>query len=134
MREGSTGKKELTERSIFRLENHNKFLSSTIYLAQAAAYTKEASRYIKPYNASTLVSSYFTKSYSIPNIGFLSCLRMRCIVIFSIYHEILQLEYSAKKKFTRNKNTDIRDPSHNRYAMNNAFDLRSARAILGDKK
>ena len=76
-----------------------------------------------PYNASTLVSSYFTKSYSIPNIGFLSCLRMRCIVIFSIYHDFLQLEYSAKKKFTRNKNTDIGNSSYNRYAMNNAFDI-----------
>jgi len=88
-----------------------------------------------PYNASTLVSSYFTKSYSIHSIGFLSCLRMRCIVIFSIYHDFLQLEYRAKKKkFTINKNTDIGNSSHNRYAMNNAFDLRSARAILGDKK
>jgi len=60
---------------------------------------------------------------------------MRCIVIFSIYHDFLQLEYRAKKKkFTINKNTDIGNSSHNRYAMNNAFDLRSARAILGDKK
>jgi len=88
-----------------------------------------------PYNASTLVSSYFTKSYSIPNIGFLSCLRMRCIVIFSIYHDFLKLEYSAKKKkFTINKNTDIGNSSYNRNEMNNAFDLRSTRAILGDKK
>ena len=45
-----------------------------------------------------------------------------------------QLESSAKKKFTRNKNTDIRDPSHNRYAMNTDFDLCSTSAILGDKK
>ena len=34
-----------------------------------------------PYNASTLVSSYFTKSYFIPNTGFLSCLRKECNMV-----------------------------------------------------
>lgn len=40
-----------------------------------------AKRIIKPIQSSTLVSSYFTKSYSIPNMGFLSCLRKKKSVL-----------------------------------------------------